>query len=231
MAPLCIVYCQWFWGEISPTTFPNDFRVLKASWLHPKREDLLWQPSPLSSLQSCYGALTSWRVWKVGDDTGGTEIGRRCIISANPIQCFDAFLSHDWGTPGWMKVWALLLIFNSVPAAFVALGVCVCTCSLLMVGQLPGGWPTATISIYVSFLVILIFWQRIRNSLGCRVPTVFLDCVCIAQHDEELKKAGIQALGGFLTQSQELLILCVAQNFWTIVVQFRACLFLAAKCG
>ena len=60
---------------------------------------------------------------------------------SKPIQCFDAFLSHDWGTPGWMKVWALLLIFNSVPAAFVALGVCVCTCSLLMVGQLPGGWP------------------------------------------------------------------------------------------
>ena len=145
---------------------------------------------------------------------------------SKPIQCFDAFLSHDWGTPGWMKVWALLLIFNSVPAAFVALGVCVCTCSLLMVGQLPGGWPTATISIYVSFLVILIFWQRIRNSLGCRVPTVFLDCVCIAQHDEELKKAGIQALGGFLTQSQELLILWSPRTFERLWCNFELACFL-----
>eukprot|EP00434_Breviolum_minutum_P009385 symbB.v1.2.008264.t1/scaffold518.1/size193124/5 len=95
-----------------------------------------------------------------------------------------------------------------------------------MVGQLPGGWPTATISIYVSFLVILIFWQRIRNSLGCRVPTVFLDCVCIAQHDEELKKAGIQALGGFLTQSQELLILWSPRTFERLWCNFELACFL-----
>lgn len=58
------------------------------------------------------------------------------------------------------------------------------------------------------------------------MPTVFLDCVCIAQHDEELKKAGIQALGGFLTQSQELLILWSPRTFTRLWCNFELACFL-----
>ena len=93
MAPfMFFVFPMVFGGRFPLQSFLSDFLL---SWKLPgsiRSQDLPWLLSPLSSLQSCYGALTSWRVWKVGDDTGGTEIGRRCIISANRFNV----LMHFW---------------------------------------------------------------------------------------------------------------------------------------
>ncbi|CAE7355432.1 unnamed protein product, partial [Symbiodinium pilosum] len=43
---------------------------------------------------------------------------------------------------------------------------------------------------YATFFIFFCFWQRIR-SLFCTRRIVFLDKLCIAQHDEELKQRGI----------------------------------------
>ena len=51
-------------------------------------------------------------------------------------------------------------------------------------------------------------WQRIR-SLIAKPKVVFLDKLCIAQHDEELKQNGIFGLAGFLDHSRQLTI------FWS----------------
>lgn len=46
-----------------------------------------------------------------------------------------------------------------------------------------------------------------------------------------IEKGWNSSFGRFLDSITGVAHSLVAQNFWTIVVQFRACLFLAAKCG
>ena len=148
-------------------------------------------------------------------------------------EAIDAFLSHDWDTPGIGKFLALLLVFNAMPAFFGAAVVLVVLCGLLAVKMLPGGWPTATACIYIVFVVILLFWQRLRRVLSlCQmgvVPRVFLDKLCIAQHDDQLKRQGILGLGGFLSKSHELLILWSPKTFTRLWCTFELACFMREK--
>lgn len=137
----------------------------------------------------------------------------------------DSFLSHDWGTGNFGKYIALLLIFNAVPSALVAVMVTIITCWLLSIESLPGGWPTATILIYASFLVTLFFKQDFQRLLCCRPQKVFLDKLCISQQDEQLKKQGIQGLGGFLNKSNELIILWSPKTFSRLWCTFELACF------
>eukprot|EP00438_Fugacium_kawagutii_P001845 Skav206713 [mRNA] locus=scaffold3267:22730:23425:+ [translate_table: standard] len=125
------------------------------------------------------------------------------------------------------KYLALLLIFNAVPAALVATAVSIVTCWLLMEGQLLGGWPVATASIYVSFFMVLFFLQRLWRLVPW-VPQhlVFLDKLCIAQHEEHLKMQGVRGLAGFLTKSDELIILWSPRTFSRVWCTFELACFI-----
>ncbi|CAK9102580.1 unnamed protein product [Durusdinium trenchii] len=141
-------------------------------------------------------------------------------------ECINQFLSHDWKTPRWSKTLALLVFYNSVPAAVATICVSSVTCGLLLSRRLPGGWPTASISTYSTFLIFFCFGQRLRRLACCSVPMVFLDRLCIAQHDEELKRQGILGLAGFLLKSQKLLILWTPRTFTRVWCTFELAHFL-----
>ena len=98
-----------------------------------------------------------------------------------------AFLSHDWQTGRLSKTLALLLVFNSMPAASVSLFTVLLSSGLLALGWLPGGWPTGCAAAYGTFYLVLFFWQRLQR-LWCSETLVFLDKLCIAQHNDELKR-------------------------------------------
>ncbi|CAE7600006.1 unnamed protein product [Symbiodinium natans] len=143
----------------------------------------------------------------------------------------DFFLSHDWKTSRWSKTLALLMFFNGVPAGLATVCASILSFWLLLEHALPGGWPTASISTYCTFLMVFCFWQRIRRLLCCYVPTVFLDRLCIAQHDLELKRQGILGLAGFLGKSRQLVILWTPRTFSRLWCTFELAQFLGPGSG
>ncbi|CAE7385259.1 unnamed protein product [Symbiodinium natans] len=143
----------------------------------------------------------------------------------------DFFLSHDWATSRWSKTLALLLHFNGVPAALAAAVVNALTCNLLLAGRLPGGWQTASAATYLTFLGVFCFWQRVRSLVPKLRTVVFLDRLCIAQHDPELKQQGIRGLAGFLSKSQNLIILWTPRTFTRLWCTFELARFLKPDDG
>ena len=47
---------------------------------------------------------------------------------------------------------------------------------------------------WATFVLFLCFWQRLRALLFWGRRFVFLDKLCIAQHDDELKQQGVSWL-------------------------------------
>jgi len=138
----------------------------------------------------------------------------------------DYFVSHDWQTGRWQKTLSLLLIFNSLPAAFAAVLVSFVTSGLLLLERLPGGWRTASLLTYAVYFCFLCFWQRMRRALCCSVPLVFVDRLCIAQGDPGLKNQGILGLAGFLNKSKRLLVLWSPNTFTRLWCTFELASFM-----
>mmetsp|Transcript_38221 Transcript_38221/g.89719 ORF Transcript_38221/g.89719 Transcript_38221/m.89719 type:complete len:517 (+) Transcript_38221:67-1617(+) len=143
----------------------------------------------------------------------------------------DYFLSHDWQTSRRSKTLALLVIFNAVPAALAAAVVNVLTCGLLLGRRLPGGWQTASAATYLTFVVVFCFWQRVRSLVPRLRTVVFLDRLCIAQHDPELKQQGIMGLAGFLAKSKNLIVLWTPRTFTRLWCTFELARFLKPEDG
>eukprot|EP00435_Cladocopium_sp_Y103_P069394 s64_g33.t1 len=122
-----------------------------------------------------------------------------------PCVTYDAFISHDWQTSGWLKYASLLLLFNSQAAAIVTLVVSIAGGLLISYDLLPNtDW--AICMGYLTFIVLLLFWQNIRDV--CRKPKLaFMDKLTIPQEDEKLKEQCILGLAGFLQRSDKLVIL------------------------
>ena len=79
-------------------------------------------------------------------------------------------------------------------------------------GELPPGMVAARFLPWLVFVFFLCFWQSLR-SVSRRPLVVFLDKLCIAQHDPALKAKGIRGLSTFLDRSDELTILWSSRYF------------------
>eukprot|EP00438_Fugacium_kawagutii_P033589 Skav205239 [mRNA] locus=scaffold1794:261143:261505:- [translate_table: standard] len=65
--------------------------------------------------------------------------------------------------------------------------------------------------VIVIFYVVLIFWQRIKG-IFTKTSMVFLDKLCISQHDMSKKEEGIAGLAAFLSNSRRMVILWSPRN-------------------
>ena len=140
---------------------------------------------------------------------------------------FDNFLSHDWSTSRWLKLATLLVVFNSRAAAVATCLVSVLVGILRAVGWLPNeGWTVAIG--HATFLIFFCFWQRIR-SICWKPRIVFLDKMCIAQHDAALKEKGILGLAAFLDHSEMLTMLWSPRTFQRLWCVYEICTFLRGK--
>ena len=79
-------------------------------------------------------------------------------------------------------------------------------------GHACSGLAAARFLPWLVFVFFLCFWQSLR-SVSRRPLVVFLDKLCIAQHDPALKAKGIRGLSTFLDRSEELTILWSARYF------------------
>ncbi|CAE7813408.1 ABCF5, partial [Symbiodinium sp. CCMP2456] len=78
---------------------------------------------------------------------------------------------------------------------------------------------------YAAFLLFLCFWQRIRLVIF-KPLVVFVDKLCIAQHDDVLKEKGILGLAGFVDHSKKLTILWSPRYFSRLWCTYEIAAFL-----
>ena len=83
---------------------------------------------------------------------------------------------------------------------------------------------------YVVFVGLLFFWQRIR-ALLCGPKLVFLDRLCISQHDDDRKEQGILGLANFLDNSKSLTILWSPRYFSRVWCSFELASFFRQDSG
>jgi len=147
----------------------------------------------------------------------GKRLSRRTAV-------YDTFLSHDWGTPRWLKFIALVVIFNSRAAAVASAVVSLTVGVLRATGLLPDELWTVIFG-YATFYIFLLVWQKIRDFV-LRPQIVFLDKLCIDQHDERLKEKGILGLAGFLDNTKKLTVLWSPQYFSRLWCTYELATFL-----
>ncbi|CAJ1442038.1 unnamed protein product [Effrenium voratum] len=139
------------------------------------------------------------------------------------------FISHDWQTSRLDKVLSLLVAFN-FRAVFIATTFVSGLAGVARVyGLLINHWTSIFLG-YATFVLTLCFWQQIRGLFG-KSRLVFLDCLCIPQHDEALKRQGILGLAAFLQSSERLTILWSQHWISRLWCVFELAAFLRAEQG
>eukprot|EP00929_Paragymnodinium_shiwhaense_P093186 TRINITY_DN53315_c0_g3_i1.p1 TRINITY_DN53315_c0_g3~~TRINITY_DN53315_c0_g3_i1.p1 ORF type:complete len:574 (-),score=53.72 TRINITY_DN53315_c0_g3_i1:78-1799(-) len=153
--------------------------------------------------------------WK--NNVGGPEN----YYLSEETEYIDDFISHDWRTSRTLKYFALSYIYNSQAALIgstaVALLAVVASEVLFRVELLPRNDLTDALTSVVVlgpavYIILFFHWQRIRECLRRRT-LVFVDKLCIAQHDEDKKREGIFGLASFLRQSNRIVVLWSPQYF------------------
>ncbi|CAE7240284.1 unnamed protein product [Symbiodinium sp. CCMP2592] len=173
------------------------------------------------SMSEC---LSGWAQHFMPPDPGMFNVDKEKYKLSKQTESFDEFLSHDWATSRWLKFMSLLMIHNSRAAAVTALLSSICVAILQAFEVLPAdSW--IVFFVYPVYWFVLLFWQRIR-SLFFTPATVFLDKLCIAQHDEDLKLQGILGLAGFLDRSHQLTILWSHRYFSRMWCAYELATFL-----
>ncbi|CAE7276721.1 hypothetical protein AK812_SmicGene24068 [Symbiodinium microadriaticum] len=157
-------------------------------------------------------------------DSGMFHVDPKNYALSRKTAKFHAFLSHDWASSRWMKVIALLIAFNARAASITTTIVSVLTGLLCAFGVFPFGMWIAGLP-HATFWLVFLFWQRIRSFVGFPV-VVFLDKLCIAQHDENLKEKGVLGLAAFLNRSDELTILWSKRYFRRLWCSFELATFM-----
>jgi len=167
--------------------------------------------------------------WAKHWDLSNIESARDADLAlSRETQRFDAFLSHDWGTSRWLKLLAMLMVFNSRAAAISTTLVSVLSPVLasFVFGIEDSAGPM--LLSFGTFWMVLCFWQRIRQCF--RTPViVFMDKLCIAQKDAHLKERGILGLASFLNHSECLTMLWSPRYFSRLWCTFEVAVFLRSQ--
>ena len=151
--------------------------------------------------------LSSWARHFRPPDPGMFQVDHANYDLSKQLDYYDEFLSHDWETSRWYKLCTMMMIYNSRAAFWCTCFASIAVGILSAMKMIPNELWTQ-LSVLAVYPFVLCFWQRIR-SIFARPMMVFLDKLCIAQHDEELKQKGIFGLAGFLDHSRQLTI------FWS----------------
>jgi len=142
----------------------------------------------------------------------------------------DAFLSHEWMTPGWLKMAGLAFYLNTPRAVAAA----VLVHAVLHALELAGAYtfpippvhgdtrmfdgsevvPSMRLQMHCA-LPMLVFFLVLRygQELPWGTRYCFLDKTCIHQTDEAKKAIGIKQLGAFLRYSEHMVVLWQPKYF------------------
>ena len=184
---------------------PQDSTQIKATLL---------RGLPVSRLLRRFGKLMNSNVG-----------GQNTFDMSKYVERIGYFVSHSWRTKGWLKTIALMYKFNVKKAIAVSLITHIFICAVCLVagpdsfpikGVAPGymfdgtairviPWEWHYVPACVVFLVVYVWGAEV--SIPGLDSLCFLDKCCISQTDETLKLESIKQLGGFLRNSDRMLVL------------------------
>eukprot|EP00438_Fugacium_kawagutii_P030242 Skav219535 [mRNA] locus=scaffold30:795072:796496:- [translate_table: standard] len=143
-------------------------------------------------------------------------------------QRIGTFWSHSWHGQTKTKIWLLLLQYNGFAAILFGTLAAVIMCALSSCGLL----PAYSKAVFIRREAEMEYFDMApwAHSAGCLVSglsfflwrasgSIFFDRICIHQHDEELKWKSLVSIGGFIKQSQNMLVLWDAtyvERLWCI---------------
>ncbi|CAE7263138.1 unnamed protein product [Symbiodinium natans] len=164
-----------------------------------------------------HATLAGWGQHWANPDNGMFTIEKQPSYElSRPVESLDAFLSHDWASSRILKLLSLLIVYNSRAAFLSTLVVSI------LLGLLRGYWQNLATAGWTvafghgTFVFVFLFWQWLQRPFQ-RPRMVFLDKLCVAQHDAEKKKQGIMAMAAFLLSSKKLVVLLTpryCQRLW-----------------
>jgi len=136
---------------------------------------------------------------------------------SSSVEGLDDFISHDWGSGRWKKLFVLLLIYNGAAAIWLGI-IAAMMLSLIELGlgnECPDRiMPRAAVACPFVYAFVLFFWQTVRAGLRLRTKHVFVDKFCIDQSHVGRKQEGIRSLAGFLA-STDRLIICWSPRYFS----------------
>jgi len=182
----------------------------------------------ISELLSNTGLQTLWKLWLQGVDGVSRQLIQRLHYTSQPVGAVDIFLSHTWRTKGWLKALQLQLRWCAAPAVLVLVATQFIVGGMQLFEHIPrpsNGWYMLlafghqeedliagrlapwnhALGFFLGGVTLLLFPRFPK--LWWRNPLVFLDAVCICQHDDRLKRLGIGNLEDMLVRSSELHVL------------------------
>jgi len=140
----------------------------------------------------------------------------------------NTFISHNWSVSRFYKFATLTFRFNCGTAALVTLAEMSMFGLANALGLLPhvstesSAYPNGIccrLFCAPTFLLVAVFAQDIRRLVGFAGPLVFLDKTCIHQVDPEIQRRGINQLGGFMCNYDEMLVVysdVYLLRLWTV---------------
>jgi hypothetical protein len=186
--------------------------------------------------------LRSRRLW--GCNAGGEET----FALSRPAATIDAFISHSWLTPGWLKMAGLAFHLNATRAVAAAVLLLIAIHALELAGVYsfptsPGYddsrlfdgsdvVPSVRLQMHFVLPMVVFFavlWYGQELPFGRR--TCFLDKCCIHQTDESKKARGIKQLGAFLRHSKSMVVLWQPEYFTRLWCVYELAAFMHVNGG
>lgn len=163
-----------------------------------------------------------------------------------PTDKYDTFISHSWMTSRWKKYIAFLYHYSLIPAASMAFLVSLAACYLQVFFYLPvfgytplyPGGPPVMASTWcqilggLTFFATLFLWDRayaLFEMITEQKKSFFVDKLCICQTDSSRKQRGIDALGVFIRNADEMFVLWSPEYFTRLWCCFELAIFLEAS--
>eukprot|EP00928_Gymnodinium_smaydae_P031994 TRINITY_DN2329_c0_g1_i1.p1 TRINITY_DN2329_c0_g1~~TRINITY_DN2329_c0_g1_i1.p1 ORF type:complete len:714 (-),score=62.47 TRINITY_DN2329_c0_g1_i1:29-2170(-) len=135
------------------------------------------------------------------------------------VERLDDFISHDRVSSRFLKTVALCVIYNSKAAMIISAIVGMGMFALQRFGLVPYCWHPQGTGMWAQticplvFVVVFFCWQDLRTLASMGTRTVFLDRYCIDQTDPDKKAQGILGFGGFLKDTQRVVVCWTPRYF------------------
>jgi len=144
----------------------------------------------------------------------------------------DDFWSHSWSAPVWPKILTLMLEYHWLPGTAVIM-IVGCLCPVLAYFDfLPQLLQDIDQMIAYRGMLSMVFGTMASVlTLGCwqSRSKIFLDKICICQHDETKRVAAIYGLNNFLKRSNRMLIIWDASYSTRLWCIFEMAAFVQTK--